>query len=120
MSQPSKVIPRNAVFDGPDIDPMLCPPFVLGFSLGTKKWCRFFVTQIKPPQWVPDAFDHLVLPTDQKRIIRSLIDSHAFPGRARDTVQLKGKGLVILLHGTPGSGKTLTAGKHHSPDPLDE
>jgi poly(3-hydroxybutyrate) depolymerase len=35
-----------------------------------------------------------------------------FPKKSRDEVILKGKGLVILLHGSPGSGKTLTAGEH--------
>jgi SpoVK/Ycf46/Vps4 family AAA+-type ATPase len=40
-----------------------------------------------------------------------LVSSHRFPDpeNIRDQGELKGKGLVILLHGAPGSGKTLTA-----------
>lgn len=52
----------------------------------------------------------LILPNTQKRILRALVHSHVFPEQARDEWGLKGKGLIILLHGTPGTGKTLTAG----------
>lgn len=53
--------------------------------------------------------DELILPTTQKKVLQALVGSHLFPAQARDEWGLKGKGLVILLHGTPGSGKTLTA-----------
>lgn len=42
-------------------------------------------------------------------MLEALVSSHSFPVNARDQPEQKGKGLVILLHGTPGSGKTLTA-----------
>jgi len=53
--------------------------------------------------------DELILPATQKKVLQALVGSHLFPAQARDEWGLKGKGLVILLHGTPGSGKTLTA-----------
>jgi SpoVK/Ycf46/Vps4 family AAA+-type ATPase len=53
--------------------------------------------------------DLLILPDAQRRLIRSLVTSHRYPDHARDEASLKGKGLIMLLHGTPGSGKTLTA-----------
>lgn len=37
------------------------------------------------------------------------MNSHQFPGRARDESILKGKGLIILLHDSPEFGKTMTA-----------
>lgn len=55
----------------------------------------------------------MVLPQGHKEFIQALVESewvdnnvdpHSF-----DIVRGKGKGLVILLHGSPGTGKTLTA-----------
>ncbi|KAK8031936.1 hypothetical protein PG990_001670 [Apiospora arundinis] len=45
----------------------------------------------------------------EKLVLRSLVTSHQYSDRARDQMLQKGKGLVMLLHGAPGSGKTLTA-----------
>ncbi|KAL8376084.1 hypothetical protein RB595_007278 [Gaeumannomyces hyphopodioides] len=64
----------------------------------------------------PTAFDKLVLPKGHKEIVMSLIGQH-FQDKARknqeieetDIVRGKGKGLIILLHGAPGVGKTTTA-----------
>ena len=91
------------------LDVRLCPPFVYGFSLARKEWCRFFVPLISDIAWNPDSFDSLILGENQKSLLRALVSSHSFPGAPRDQAQQKGKGLVVLLHGKPGSGKTLTA-----------
>lgn len=70
-----------------------------------------------------DAFDDLVLPKNHRNIIRALVKTHArtkksalYPKqtdipirREFDIVRGKGKGLIILLHGAPGVGKTSTA-----------
>ena len=58
--------------------------------------------------------DELILPANPKRIVQALVNSHQFPDRARDESTLKGNGLTILLHGPPGSGKTMTAGMSNS------
>ena len=87
---------------------MLCPPFVHGFSLARKEWCRFYIPHIKDVDWNSDSFERLILKDSQKNLLRALVSSHAFPDNPRDQTQHKGKGLVVLLHGTPGSGKTLT------------
>ncbi|KAJ2992188.1 hypothetical protein NUW58_g2251 [Xylaria curta] len=92
-----------------DPKPWLCPPFTLGYSLGLKKWVHLLVENIHDAGWMPDAWDSLVLPDKEKRLLRSLVTSHQYPENPRDQTQQKGKGLVVLLHGTPGSGKTLTA-----------
>ena len=97
------------VLMGRDVDALLCPPHVFGFCLETKMWCKFFIDYIRPATWVPDALDSLVLPTHRKLVIQSLVSSHHYPIAARDEARAKGKGLVFLLHGVPGSGKTLTA-----------
>ncbi|KAI9703047.1 MAG: hypothetical protein M1820_006038 [Bogoriella megaspora] len=95
--------------DAASLDVKLCPPFVYGFSLARKEWCRFFVTRISNISWNSSSFDSLILEERQKALLQALVSSHSFPGSGRDQTQQKGKGLVILLHGTPGSGKTLTA-----------
>ncbi|KAL9622669.1 MAG: hypothetical protein Q9160_002979 [Pyrenula sp. 1 TL-2023] len=59
----------------------------------------------------------LVLPKDHRHIIRSQVREHfrkkrLNAGLANDEVDIvrgKGKGLIILLHGAPGVGKTCTA-----------
>ncbi|MCJ1391363.1 hypothetical protein MMC18_004226 [Xylographa bjoerkii] len=102
----------SAALSADDTDytnPMLCPPFTLGYALDRKVWCRLFIDNLQYINWLPEPMDSLILPNTQKRILRALVHSHIFPAQARDEWGLKGKGLVILLHGTPGSGKTLTA-----------
>lgn len=101
--------PKHAVLDHPDIDPMLCPSYIYGYDLVLRKWGRFYVDQISDPAWKPNPFDDLVFDPTQKRIIKSLVNSHQFPEKARDEEAQKGKGLIMLLHGAPGVGKTLTA-----------
>jgi hypothetical protein len=109
---------NTATFDvsdgivGQTLDPRLCPSYVYGFSFEKKEWCKFFVDFLSPVDWKSNALDSLILPAPQKRLLQGLVTGHKFPERARDGIGLKGKGLVVLLHGAPGSGKTLTAGKH--------
>ncbi|KAI3321547.1 P-loop containing nucleoside triphosphate hydrolase protein [Xylariaceae sp. AK1471] len=90
-------------------EPMLCPPFAIGYSLAKKEWCRFLVQNLSPVQWKDDAWDELILEEEQKLVLQALVTSHSYPENARDQPEQKGKGLVILLHGSPGSGKTLSA-----------
>jgi hypothetical protein len=94
-----------------DSERMLCPPYVYGYSLARKRWCRFYVDCISDCAWKKSAMNDLVLPEARKSVLEALVFSHAFPPRVRDEAEQKGKGLVVLLHGSPGSGKTLTAGK---------
>jgi DNA polymerase III delta prime subunit len=63
-------------------------------------------------KWKTDALSSLILPKPQKRLLHGLVTGHVYPESARDESRLKGKGLVVLLHGSPGSGKTLTAGTY--------
>ncbi|KAK8135727.1 P-loop containing nucleoside triphosphate hydrolase protein [Apiospora sp. TS-2023a] len=80
-----------------------------GYSLSKKCWCQFYVDSIGEVAWQPDAWDKLILGNKEKLVLRSLVTSHQYSDQARDQMLQKGKGLVMLLHGTPGSGKTLTA-----------
>lgn len=90
-------------------NPVHCPPYTIGYSLVRKHWCKFFVDFIQYVDWNPSAWDSLVVPPKEKHLLQALISSHTYSKAPRDTMKQKGKGLVVLLHGTPGSGKTLTA-----------
>lgn len=106
QDHPSQYISRTSL---ESLDPTLCPPFVLGYSSSRKEWSRFYVPNLQEVKWKSDAFNDLILPESQLRLVRALVTSHKFSKDPRDEDQQKGKGLVCLLHGPPGSGKTLTA-----------
>ena len=94
-----------------DEELLIASPVVLGFAFSEKLWLEFTVSGISDVIWNSGAFDSLVLPDNQKSIVKALVSSHAFhPSRSiDDIISGKGKGLVAVLHGPPGTGKTLTA-----------
>lgn len=83
-------------------------PFACGFSFKVKQWGRLGLTGISQVKWREDAFDLLVLPEDEKELVRSVVDGSQ-TGQFTDIVEDKGGGFIFLLHGPPGQGKTLTA-----------
>jgi len=73
----------------------------------------FDVELIRNVNFNTKAFEALLLPPEQKSMIHSLVKIHANDGASfDDIIKGKGKGMVFLLHGAPGVGKTLTAGKY--------
>ncbi|PYI09885.1 hypothetical protein BO78DRAFT_394738 [Aspergillus sclerotiicarbonarius CBS 121057] len=90
---------------------LIASPVVLGFAFSEKLWLEFSISGISEIDWNEDAFDSLVLPDNQKSIVKALVESHTFRAAQNidDVIQGKGKGLVAVLHGPPGTGKTLTA-----------
>lgn len=68
------------------------------------------VAQLGPVQWNKQAFERLVLDPQSKELINALVSVHLSGKKASDIISGKGNGLIILLHGSPGVGKTLTAG----------
>lgn len=90
---------------------LIASPVVLGFAFSEKLWLEFTVSGINEVEWNEGAFDSLVLPDNQKSIVKALVESHTFQGKKNidDVIQGKGRGLVAVLHGNPGTGKTLTA-----------
>ncbi|KAI2685367.1 hypothetical protein LCP963914a_4694 [Penicillium roqueforti] len=90
---------------------LIASPVVLGFAFSEKLWLEFTISGISDIEWDKEAFGSLVLPSNQKSIVKALVESHAFHAAQNidDVIQGKGKGLVAVLHGPPGTGKTLTA-----------
>ena len=83
-----------------DDEYMIFHNLVPGFSLNEKKWCFFYVDVVEPVQLNETAFDHLLLPEEQKRIVYALVRTHSRDnGGFDDMIKGKGKGLIFVLHG---------------------
>ncbi|KAI1357507.1 hypothetical protein F5Y08DRAFT_324151 [Xylaria arbuscula] len=95
---------------------LCCPPRVLGYALNQKTWVQLLVRHLIPPNKADDSTfrDRLQLDPDAKDLIYKSVKAHATSGDTSkeglsDFAPGKGKGLVIMLYGQPGVGKTLTA-----------
>jgi signal recognition particle GTPase len=107
-----------------------------GYALKEQMWCEytlrelrleshlllnnlvsFHIDQVQSLRVEESPFDNLILPGDVKTTIQSIIWSYKQPGDevkawSADFIQEKGEGQIFLLHGTPGVGKTCTAGMY--------
>ncbi|KAF2193260.1 P-loop containing nucleoside triphosphate hydrolase protein [Zopfia rhizophila CBS 207.26] len=93
-----------------DEDILICHYQIPGFSLVNKRWCYFEVDKIQDIEFNSGAFEALMLSQEEKHMINSLVKVHTDKGmHFDDVIRGKGKGMVFLLHGTTGVGKTLTA-----------
>ena len=91
-------------------------PFVRGYALKSKQWLWFFVSDIHPITFNSSAFSNLVLSPQQKDLILAFVESQIRRRESSasvpvfdDIISGKGKGMILLLSGPPGVGKTLTA-----------
>lgn len=85
----------------------LCPPFVYGFSFKSKIWGEFNISGLSEIKWNEGAFNTLVLDPDRKHVLKELVSNPS--SGFNDIISGKGGGSTFLLHGAPGTGKTLTA-----------
>lgn len=78
-----------------------------------KRWVTLRIDDISPVKWNTQAFEDLVISnehdSDTKGLIAALVQNKIAADQSIDFVEGKGTGLVLLLHGAPGTGKTLTA-----------
>ncbi|KAJ7751769.1 P-loop containing nucleoside triphosphate hydrolase protein [Mycena maculata] len=94
-----------------DEETLLATNVLRGFSFTEKKWFQLFIENFSEIKWNEASFDRLVLPESSKTLIRALVSSQlrAEGSKFDDIIKGKGRGLVTVLHGPPGVGKTLTA-----------
>ncbi|KAJ7651008.1 AAA family ATPase [Roridomyces roridus] len=94
-----------------DRETLLATNVLRGFSFTEKRWFLLFIDNYSEIVWNEASFDRLVLPEGSKTLIRALVTSHLRPEDSKfdDIIKGKGRGLVNVLHGSPGVGKTLTA-----------
>ncbi|KAI3325235.1 hypothetical protein HD806DRAFT_533827 [Xylariaceae sp. AK1471] len=91
---------------------------VFGFVLRSRKWHELDMANIfeVAPLGTGEGFDQLVLPPGHGDMVKSMIKQHlrdkklsSMDRGKTDVVHGKGRGLIMLLHGVPGVGKTSTA-----------
>ena len=106
---------------------MLLPFRIYGYAMLNRKWFPLkmsLISDITPEQVKNTAagYEDLVLPEGHKKLLQAVVKNQVTEPRQRsskgeeeldefqmDVVKGKGKGLIILLHGAPGVGKTSTA-----------
>jgi Cdc6-like AAA superfamily ATPase len=87
----------------------LLPLTIKGYNLRRKKWYDVAVDRISPVVWNKQVFETLVMDRKSKDLIQALISKQVSSQKSTDLIVGKGNGLILLLHGGPGTGKTLTA-----------
>ncbi|KAI0851001.1 P-loop containing nucleoside triphosphate hydrolase protein [Daldinia vernicosa] len=93
-----------------DDDASITNATVRGYAFGVKQFLEFFVDKISPIEWNIHCFDNLVLDPATKKTVQAVVSTHSSSRDGfDDIVKGKGQGLVCVLHGPPGVGKTLTA-----------
>ena len=85
------------------------PDSIEAFNMQEKKWHTVAVDSLKHVSWNSDAFDSLAVDQKTKTILEAVVTNKIDADRGTDVVGGKGTGLIVLLHGGPGTGKTLTA-----------
>ncbi|KAK0639480.1 hypothetical protein B0T16DRAFT_361024 [Cercophora newfieldiana] len=90
---------------------LLFPACVPAFGLKSKGWIWVMTDGLEDVVWNSTAFQSLQYDQDTKDLVHALITGHkrGLKTGFDDLIAGKGQGLVFLLHGEPGLGKTLTA-----------
>ena len=88
---------------------LLLPSKIRGFNLRRKKWYDLAVDRISEVRWNKEAFQKVVMDRKVKDLIRALVSKQIASEKSTDLMEVKGNGLLLLLHGGPGTGKTITA-----------
>ena len=105
---------------------LICWPTIVAFSLSIKQWGHVLVDGLSPVVPSNDAWEQLVLPERTKEMLLAMTSSTASNTaeaetstvqrpryRYRDIVDSKGGGVLFLLYGAPGTGKTVAWHHHH-------
>lgn len=108
----------GAYIEPQGVERCLLPRRLVGFALRERKFVNVSISSIRHIKEQSKAFDMLKLDPGHKLMVRSLVKEH-FRLKARrekgddminqDVIKGKGTGVVFLLHGVPGVGKTATA-----------
>ncbi|KAG1735045.1 hypothetical protein EDB19DRAFT_1910886 [Suillus lakei] len=102
----SKARDNDDILPVPEDDIALLPRFMPGFDLERKSWGLFDVDEIEPIKYNENAWKHIVLDESSKDVVEGVVAAFDFSKEVmKDEEQA---GLVILLHGPSGTGKTAT------------
>lgn len=103
--------PTSMGLGEPPADPFLAllPSVIHGFNMRTKTWEELAVERLADVSWDKKAFENLVFDNYSKHLVLELVSSARVADFEGDFIASKGNNTIILLHGDPGTGKTLTA-----------
>lgn len=90
---------------------LTCPPLVPAYLFAAGSWCLVSMSDLTFIEWDATILEEVQIESKYKEAIKEL--AQGFLKNARlfdDFVKGKGRGLVCLLHGDPGCGKTMLAG----------
>ncbi|KAF1991107.1 P-loop containing nucleoside triphosphate hydrolase protein [Aulographum hederae CBS 113979] len=88
---------------------LICTSTLKGYSLRTKEWLEFDVAPVLDIQFSNNAWESLALDNGYKKMLLGFAKSQSNIGNEfDDVIEGKGKGMILLLEGPPGVGKTLT------------
>jgi hypothetical protein len=90
---------------------LLCPAWSPGYNLTEKEWGLFNVDKLVDIPWKQNPIEQLQIDKNQKEIVSDFVRDHFSHRGNKEVIGEKGMGSIILLHGNPGCGKTLTAGE---------
>ncbi|KAF4453922.1 hypothetical protein F53441_3447 [Fusarium austroafricanum] len=85
------------------------PTNIVGYNMHKKEWINLQVHSLREVQWNNQAFEYLVISKVTKELIKAVVMNQLGSQANADLIHGKGNGLFMLLHGGPGTGKTLTA-----------
>lgn len=113
---------NESILELSDDDLCLLPSRIFVYGLRDRKFASVDIRYLKPSSTMENPFDHLKIPEKHKMMIQSTVFEHfekktvqreaAKKDRElpdQDFIGRKGRGLIFLLHGAPGVGKTATA-----------
>lgn len=102
-----------------DEDFVLFPRRLFAYSLQDRKFVPVDIRKLRLVVDQGEQFKNVFIAKEHKKMINAVVDSHferkkierdpKMANMSQDIIQNKGRGLVILLHGVPGVGKTSTA-----------
>lgn len=102
----SKAQDNDDILPVPKDDIALLPRFMPGFDLERKSWGLFDVDEVEPIKFNENAWKHIVLDESSKNVIEGVVGAFDFSKEA--VADEEQTGLIILLHGPSGTGKTAT------------
>ncbi|KAL9002052.1 MAG: hypothetical protein Q9188_004998 [Gyalolechia gomerana] len=118
--------PDEAAWSGRELkdeDLMLLPARVMAYALRDRKFVALNIDNLQEVETYTKGWDDLRLVPGHKEMLKGLVATHLNDRESRlangdkhnyDLVRGKGEGLIVLLHGVPGVGKTSTAGQFMS------
>jgi hypothetical protein len=89
----------------------LCSNILPAYCFKTGEWVQLLEPEkVQPITWNDSVFRDVMLPPGHKELIVSFVEGHLSKNvEFDDIISGKGLGLLMLLVGPPGLGKTLTA-----------